>query len=94
MTGQDRYKLPLADADAYYFPDFVDPRTAQRWHDELLNLEECEPSASGTVQEGPDSRLRTLVSPRRRPLSLCFLSRCPECTKQGINRLSRSTANP
>ncbi|GAA5957423.1 hypothetical protein JCM8115_006985 [Rhodotorula mucilaginosa] len=40
VTGQDRYKLPLADADAYYFPDFVDPRTAQHWHDQLLNLEE------------------------------------------------------
>ncbi|KWU42741.1 2OG-Fe(II) oxygenase [Rhodotorula sp. JG-1b] len=40
VTGQDRYKLPLADADAYYIPDFVDSLTAQRWHDELLKLEE------------------------------------------------------
>ncbi|GAA6001998.1 alpha-ketoglutarate-dependent dioxygenase AlkB family protein [Rhodotorula paludigena] len=36
----DGYKLPLADADAYYVPDLVDEHTAQSWHDELLGLEE------------------------------------------------------
>ncbi|PRQ75550.1 2OG-Fe(II) oxygenase [Rhodotorula toruloides] len=39
---EDRYRLPLADADAFYVPDFVDGATAQEWHDELLKLEECE----------------------------------------------------
>lgn len=60
VTGlKDRYKLPLADADAYYVPDFVDPLTAQHWHDELLKLEECELSPAclplalfGAVQSG------------------------------------------
>ncbi|GAA5988379.1 hypothetical protein JCM10908_003538 [Rhodotorula pacifica] len=37
---EERYKLHLADADAYYIPDFVNPVTAQEWHDELLKLEE------------------------------------------------------
>lgn len=43
----DRYRLPLADADAYYVPDFIDEATAQEWHDELLKLDQCE-LASGT----------------------------------------------
>lgn len=38
----DSYRLPLADADAYYVPDLVDPATAQKWHDQLLELDECE----------------------------------------------------
>ncbi|POY72767.1 hypothetical protein BMF94_4175 [Rhodotorula taiwanensis] len=46
----DRYQLHLADADAYYVPDLVKPETAQAWHDELLNLEECKLPASTTVQ--------------------------------------------
>ncbi|BGP35954.1 hypothetical protein JCM10296v2_007806 [Rhodotorula toruloides] len=37
---EDRYRLPLADADASYVPDFVDEATAQEWHDELLKLGE------------------------------------------------------
>ncbi|BGP28132.1 alpha-ketoglutarate-dependent dioxygenase alkB-like protein [Rhodotorula toruloides] len=37
---EDRYRLPLADADAYYVPYFVDEATAQEWHDELLKLNE------------------------------------------------------
>ncbi|GAA5872730.1 hypothetical protein JCM3774_005043 [Rhodotorula dairenensis] len=41
VTGlDDRYKLHLADADAYYIPDLVDPATAQHWHDQLLALDQ------------------------------------------------------
>lgn len=83
VSGQDRHRLPLADADAYYIPDFVDPLTAQRWHDELLKLEECEPTpASGSCPRGAglaaETVLLSLLSTR--PLSL---SCCPECTKTG-----------
>ncbi|GAA6016661.1 hypothetical protein JCM10207_000139 [Rhodosporidiobolus poonsookiae] len=33
-------RLPLADADIFYLPDFVDEQTAQGWYDELLALPE------------------------------------------------------
>ncbi|GAA5828487.1 hypothetical protein JCM11251_000816 [Rhodosporidiobolus azoricus] len=31
-------RLPLADADVFYLPDFVDGKTAKTWYDELLDL--------------------------------------------------------
>ena len=75
VTGQDRYKLPLADADAYYIPDFVDSLTAQRWHDELLKLEECEPTpASGRCSKGArDSLLNMCCSLPLDTPALAFL---------------------
>ncbi|GAA5906206.1 hypothetical protein JCM5296_005538 [Sporobolomyces johnsonii] len=35
----EKHRLPLADADAFYVSEFiVDEHTAQKWHDELLKL--------------------------------------------------------
>ncbi|GAA5861757.1 hypothetical protein JCM1840_005254 [Sporobolomyces johnsonii] len=35
----EKHRLPLADADAFYVPEFIgDEHTAQKWHDELLKL--------------------------------------------------------
>lgn len=48
----DSYRLPLADADAYYVPDLVDPATAQKWHDQLLELDECEQPTHPRCYEG------------------------------------------
>lgn len=94
VTGQDRYKLPLADADAYYFPDFVDPRTAQHWHDQLLNLEECEPCLRDCSRGAGLAAENTGVSSTR-PLSLAsLLAGLSRTLKQGTDRHSKSTANP
>lgn len=34
-------KLDLADAEIYYVPSFVDADTAQRWYNELVELDTC-----------------------------------------------------
>ncbi|GAA5915449.1 hypothetical protein JCM6882_007895 [Rhodosporidiobolus microsporus] len=34
----DETRLPLADAEVFYVPDFADAETAQGWYDELLKL--------------------------------------------------------
>ncbi|GAA5962323.1 hypothetical protein JCM21900_003088 [Sporobolomyces salmonicolor] len=36
---EEKHRLPLADADVFYIPEFIgDEQTAQKWHDELLKL--------------------------------------------------------
>lgn len=90
VTGQDRYKLQLADADAYYIPDFVDPLIAQHWHDELLKLEECEPwPPRALFKRGGNSLLNSTPA-----LAFFVAAAALNGSKQGTNRLSKSTANP
>lgn len=33
--------LDLADAEIYYVADFIDPKTAERWYNELVELDTC-----------------------------------------------------
>ncbi|GAA6063524.1 hypothetical protein JCM10212_006697 [Sporobolomyces blumeae] len=35
----EQYRLPFVDGDVFYCDDFVDPETAQAWHDELVNVD-------------------------------------------------------
>lgn len=86
VTGlDDRYKLPLADADAYYVPAVVDEATAQKWHDQLLTLDQCERTST------------TRCSARARPqqaLTCLFVGTCAPGpgAEQGTVRRSKCTA--
>jgi hypothetical protein len=78
-------RLPLADADVFYLPSFVeDEREAKEWYDELLGLS-CAPLPSFLPRENRSLgfffsfSLPRLLFPRQR--------------RQGIVPRSRSTAN-